>query len=153
MAKGDVSAQLADFAADCRHAGEKDLPKLMRKGVRAAAKPLGEGMKRNASRKLPKSGGLAALIASSRISTKIKTSRRAASVSVEMKKPKAKGLVDLKSINRGRIRHPLFGDRGEWFNTETSPNLITGGLEPEIDQATREIEKVVGELASKLAAG
>lgn len=60
---------------------------------------------------------------------------------------KGKG-VDLDALDRGRLRHPLFGNRRHWYQQAVNPRWFTrpmeanaGNVQRELEQAVREIER------------
>ena len=58
---------------------------------------------------------------------------------------------DLRSLNRGRLRHPLFGDREHWFNQSVHPGWWDEPIEDGVDDIRRELENVLDDIARKIA--
>jgi hypothetical protein len=145
------------------------------KGMQRATRPVKQAARDSALAKLPDGGGLNKYVASSRIVTKISiTGRRVGvrvtgskhnvrSASVERgrkqhrKNAKAAGkkaeipkdpnlTVDLWAINRGKLRHPLFGARGEdqWFDQDVKSGWWTDAMTgPAADACRKEAGKAV----------
>jgi hypothetical protein len=101
--------QLGDLARQLRAAGEsgKGLKRELYAGMNRATKPLRAEAQKAAGSRLPHSGGLAALVAKSKLSTKILTGRDPG-VSIV-----ANGLAAILA-DRGYVIHPVFGNREAW---------------------------------------
>jgi hypothetical protein len=104
------SAHLRRVYAQLREAGDRGLRLELNKAIRLAAKPAQEAVRASARTTLPRRGGLAALVAASKLTTAIKTGSQSAGVTV-----KAAGRHDIRSgvalVGRSR-RSPLAGGRG-----------------------------------------
>lgn len=118
---------------------DKALRKELLKGIRGAAKPLNVAARSNALAVLPKRGGLNRLVARSRMSIQTKTARN--SVGVRLK---ATNTHDIRSMDRGRLRHPVWGNRERWVNQAIKPGWYTDPLkegrpvvQPKIIEAMR----------------
>jgi hypothetical protein len=59
---------------------------------------------------------------------------------------------DLASLNRGRLRHPLYGNREWWFDQEVKKGFWDEPLIDESDAVRAELVKVLDDIAGKLAA-
>lgn len=74
-------------------------------GVRAAVNPLKVEVPRSAKDKLPRRGGLAEKVAKSKYGTRTK----GYSVMFQAVNP-----IDIRSIDEGSVRHPVFGQLNSW---------------------------------------
>lgn len=92
------------FAAALKEAGDKELSKAVGKALRTEAKPLGEKVVQAGAERMPHRGGLSALIAQSRVSVRFSQSRNP-SVTLALTD---KSGHDLRSLDRGVLRHPVF---------------------------------------------
>lgn len=99
--------QMKALGLELRAAGEEG--KVFRRellaGIRAAAKPAADAVKGAARRDLPSSGGLNELVATSRIGIR----NRLTGKSVGVRVAGTKGEHNLRRIDRGYVRHRVFG--------------------------------------------
>lgn len=139
MAFNFVTAhRLRDLARDLREAGRKDLKKAMTREIRDEAKPAIAAVKENARTSLPRAGGLAALIARSRFRTSIKTGKNTAGVQIV-----AKDSHDIRAINRGKVRHPVWGNRKVWVLQSVEPGWFDEPIEDRADAMREAIARAV----------
>ena len=142
---------LSRLARDLKAAGERDLRRELLKGVQRAAKPAKEAAKKAALEELPDVGGLAAEIAGSKFSAKTNTGRNP-SVRITAKgRPNRSGREhDLRSLDRGRLRHPLYGNRGHWYNQAVKPDWFTEAMKKQAPEVRKEIVAAIDAVARKL---
>lgn len=111
--------QFFELARRLREAGDRDLQRELYRGINRATKPLVGNIRQSALDVLPRSGGLAAHISTSRISTQRRTGANSVGIKVVTRPPKKGGSMgrghDIAAMNRGRLRHPLFGNRRHWY--------------------------------------
>jgi len=121
-------AELKRVAAKLRKVEAVELAEKTRKAQREAIKPTEEDIKAEAAGTLP--SGYGHIMAKS---VKVNTSLRKAQA-VFLVKIKAKGKAeerDLREVNKGILRHPLFGKRKPtkknkkvWFITQVKPGFV-----------------------------
>jgi hypothetical protein len=146
---------LGALARDLKAAGEKDLRRELLRGIRKAGEPLKAEARQAALDELPKRNGLAELVADSRWSLQTRTGRN------PTVRIRGTGLInkhgqeiDLRSLNRGRLRHPLFGKRGQWYDQAVPVGWFDRAMERAADNGVRkEIVNVIDAVARKLGAG
>jgi len=143
--------QLQDLSRDLKASGADSLRKEMRKGLRDSAKIVVRSVKEHAPDRLPQRGGLADLVARSSFSVQTWTTN----VKIRVKRRQQTGgkLMDLNALDRGRVRHPLHGNRSRWYNQSVPSGSITDAAARAIPEAQREMGKVMDETAKKLANG
>lgn len=125
-----MDSNFAEVAARLKAADEALIP-LARRNIRAAVVPLPPKIQDSARQTLPKSGGLADLVASSKFTTTTSFIPKTAGVQLRMKavnqatvdkRARAKSAGkryptspshDLVAIDQGRLRHPTYG-RDPW---------------------------------------
>ena len=127
-----------------KNAGKVELRKQLNKQLREAAKPLVQDARDAARRELPQKGGLAAQVAKSPIRVQVRTGARTAGVRIT---GRGQGL---RGADRGRLRHPVFGNRDRWVTQDVKPGWFTGTMEreapkvkPAIDQAIQDVADVI----------
>jgi len=57
---------------------------------------------------------------------------------------------DLASLNRGRLRHPLYGNRKHWYDQQVSPGWWDEPLLESAPQAREEIVKALDDVAKRM---
>jgi hypothetical protein len=92
------------FAKAVKELADKDLNKSVRGAMRKVAKPVGEEVMREAAGEMPHKGGISALIAASRVGVSFRLSSTP-SVALLLRD---KSGHDLKSLEKGILRHPVF---------------------------------------------
>lgn len=149
----DVTVQGADDLARLsrrlKEAGDKDLNRELRKGIQRATKPLKEAAKRSARERLPKRGGLNEWVAKSKFSVRTSSSQRSARVRLVA----SRGKTDERAINRGRLRHPVFGNRKVWVTQDVTPGWFTKPMVEGLAPVQREVLKVMDDITKKVAHG
>ena len=97
---------------------DKALRRESLRTLRTVAKPAIGAARHRARTTLPQRGGLAALVARSRISTQVKTSGKVVRmrVSTRTRDPR---------IDKGIVRHPTFGDREDWREQRVTPGWFS----------------------------
>lgn len=149
MIKIQGTRDLERVAAQLTVAGNVELRRQMLRNIRVAVEPVKPLIRQEALTTLPKSGGLNELVAAAPISIGATISPKTATVKVGIssgRKSKAAknaqaalarsrrdrgessaGWIvrDLRSIDNGRARHPVFGDRDRWSDTAVKPGFFT----------------------------
>jgi hypothetical protein len=145
---------VAKLSRDLKAAGQKDLQKEMREAGKRIAKPAEEAVRESARDVLPSKGGLNEWVAGRlRFKTLIRLSGKQVGIRIKTSHRGKTGLSDLGAINRGRVRHPFYGDRDHWYLTEVTAGFVTKALDEMADTAREEFLKAVDEVARKFAAG
>ncbi|MGE5830148.1 MAG: hypothetical protein ACM30G_17570 [Micromonosporaceae bacterium] len=109
-----------------RRAALGDLERERRKAQRVAVKPLEQAIKVEAKATLPKAGGYAALMGRA---VKVTVRTGGPGATVLQARVHARGKVelrDVRAVNNGNLRHPVFGRRGSpWKVTTVRPGFVT----------------------------
>lgn len=119
--------QFFALAKRLKEAGNKDLQNELYRGLNRAVKPITANVRASALDLLPSRGGYNVTIATE---TKIKIQRRGGRRSAGIKliatgtTPKGKKR-ELGKLDRGKLRHPLFGKRHSWFDQAVPPGWWT----------------------------
>lgn len=150
--------ELERIARRLKEAGNKNLRKELYRGLARAAKPTAAAGRRAALEELPKRGGLAKKIASSRYSTKTRAAGQKVGVRITAKGPKnaGGGEIDIRSLNRGRLRHPVYArgdDRKKWTWVDQSvpPGWWEDAMQIAADEEIRDaLLAVLDEIARKM---
>ncbi len=140
--------KFAALARDLKAAGAKDLRRELYRGLNRATKPLKAAAKESAQSTLPQRGGLAARVARARFSTR---SRAGANPSVRIVAKDAAGRkVDLSRLDRGQVRHPVFG-RPPYVSQRVDPGWFSRPMEDGVDVVRAEMIAAIDVVTAKLA--
>lgn len=140
--------QLKVFGAKLKEA-DKALRLKMGRNIRAATAPLKTTIP-EAAQRLPKAGGLAALIGKSKVSTRITNNAQGVAVRVTTSNPH-----DIKQIDKGKLRHPDW-PRGDdrkawtWSEQEVEPGFWTDPVEALRGPITAAVQAALTETAKEL---
>jgi hypothetical protein len=143
--------QLAALSKAIKAEGEagKGLQKTVRESIRTSAKPLGKFVAVSAGRALPRRGGLGYKVAGATVSVTGNVSSRGISAKLKLK---AKG-YDLPAMDRGRLRHPVYGNRHVWVTQLVHPKVFTEPFKEGAPTVKRDIEKGLLEVAARIEKG
>ena len=130
----DVRVDGAERLAKVAGAIARNTPNTLRKellrGMRAAAKPAVKHVKEAAVRDLPHAGGMGQFAKKSTIGVRTRTSGEGAGVRIIAVK---KG-HDVAAIDRGRLRHPTFGNKKSWHTQSVKPGFFSDTITNERDE-------------------
>lgn len=145
------AAQMKAVSRAVREAGDKELKKALTKGTGAAVEPAKEAVKASARAELPHRGGLAESIASSKFRVQRLTGA-APGIRLIMRRPKEHGggISDLRRMNAGSLRHPVYGRR-KWVLQKIPSGWFTRPLEALKPQISRDVAAAVAEVGKQLA--
>lgn len=144
-------ADLAAVRRRLRDIGDQGLGKQMSKALRNAAKPLQPAVRAEAVVAMP-SGYGPALSRSLRFRTAVKETRETASVVVRVYGDGRRSRRDVPSLNRGRLRHPLYGNRNRWFDQRVRPGFVDRPADRLLPDAARQMQHVIDYVAEQIGA-
>ena len=143
MAALDVdTSDYKAFTAKLKGA-EKSVARNLRKRLREAGKPLAEGLVQDGPEGLPSGGGLADWLRQSKGTVSMTQSR------LEIKLSRG-GRHDLNAINRGQLRHPLYGNRRVWVVQSVASGTYDKAFEKHAGQALPEVERVLDDIMREI---
>lgn len=130
------------------HADAKAIRKELYAGLNRVTKPVREDMKASIGPSLPSRGGLAALVMARASLTTSATSGRNAGVRIRARHKD----YDLKRLNQGRLRHPVFGNRRVWVQQTAgiNPGFLDDSFEKQKPEIARGVLRVLDEIARKV---
>jgi hypothetical protein len=137
-----MATSLEQFGRELR--GFRDRKVILRElrvGIRKPLPAVRKRIKERAVSTLPSGGGLGKWAASTRVSLTTRFTGRKAGVTVKGGRNSSGGRSDLRALDRGRVRHPSWGKRGqgEW-HTQTVPS---GFFTDPVAEATEWREEIV----------
>ncbi len=155
------AASYHKLAAQMRAEGQKDLSREMGRALSLVADPVRKAIKAEAAKAMPSEGGYRALLTGS---LKHRLSRRHAGQQAQViVTTYAQGLKerrDVVALNRGTLRHPVWGRsrpgrRGErianpWSVTKITPGFHDRGTAEAMDLAQARLGEVVEDFAARL---
>lgn len=142
-------AQLAALSRELRAQGDKGLVKELNAGLRAATKPLTAAARQNYRERLPRRGGLNKRGTRARMTVQ-KKAGNAPSIAIVAR---GKGL-DLRAVERGIIRHPVFQTLRRpdppWVSQLVPSSSFSDAMTEGTPAAHREIEAAMRTVAAKI---
>jgi hypothetical protein len=136
------------LAKALKESGNKDLRKELYKGIGRSVRPLSAAVKKGTASYFPRRYALE-LKKSLRLKTKKLVRNPGITRAASAKTPRGKDR-DLASLNRGRLRHPLYGNRRYWYDQDVSPNWWDEVLAEGADEVRQELVNVLDDIASKI---
>lgn len=158
------SAELKRLAAQIRARGDKGLGREMGDGLKRAAEPVQRSI-RTEFATLPRKGGYSGVFSKSlRFRTSLRGAARQASFRLLTFADGSHERRDIKAVEAGRLRHPVFGRSGKitkgvragtiypkpWAVTKVKGGYHRRGTDHAADEAEKEMSKVLDEFASRL---
>lgn len=129
-------------------AGGPALRRELLRGIRESNKPTIARIRESAADKLPHAGGLAEEVSSNRIGTRTRLTGRSAGVRITMT-----GRISLSSLNAGRLRHPVFGNRSVWVQQTVPAHWYDDPVHEDLPQIRKKIDGVMKDVARKIERG
>jgi hypothetical protein len=158
--QGRGLAELHQLGAALK-AAPRELKRELPRAMKQVALPMAREVKTTGAGRLPKRGGLAAYIASARITIKTRTTGRQAGVRIEGGKTKTGGKVDLPHIDAGALRHPVrqrsvekaAGRKPLWVSQSVEPGFWSEPTEHAAPHLREQVLAVIDTLLAKIKAG
>ena len=144
-------AELRQVQNRLRVIGDKGLGKQMSKALRDAAKPLQPAVRKEAVAAMP-SGYGPTLAKSLRFRTAIKETAHTADVVVRVYGDGRRERREVPALNRGRLRHPLYGNRNRWFDQRVRPGFVDRPADRLMPEAARQMRAVISYVAEQIGA-
>lgn len=123
-----MATDIDQFVRELRGFRErKAVLKELRSGIRRPFPAVRKAIRKNATDILPRKGGLGKWASGIRINLRIKTTARAAGVTVVGGRNSEGGRSDIRALDRGRVRAPSWGRRGKgaWHTQTVPPGFFT----------------------------
>lgn len=135
---------------------DRALKRELYKEFRRVGQPLGKQIIAEGSAELPHRGGLADRVAAAKLAQSNSTSGRTVGVTLRFKTlPNAAGQsYDLKTMDEGEIRHPVFarpGVKKVWRVTHVQPGAFTKPFEAGKDEAAEAVITAMETVAAEIA--
>ena len=156
MAGGfDASVQgleaFEQLGRDLKAAGAKELTKELRATGRRLGKVFKDGVSAKAAEVLPKEGDLNVWVSKRiKVTAQTRISSSTSTFRFVTKHKGATGLSDLRALNAGRVRHPLFGNRDRWYLQQVPAHFVDQALDEMGDTIRAEFLQAVDDVARRL---
>lgn len=137
--------QLAALSKALKQAGDKELQRELSRGITDAMKPLRIAIKKSAMDTLPTRGGLDRRVSRSSFRTVRRGGSRIAGVRLT-----AKNSLALGKLNRGTVRHPVFGNREVWVTQRVRPGWWDRPVDASAPQVRRDVIAAMDRVAKKV---
>lgn len=137
--------ELAALTRRLKAAGNGGLKRDMLRGLRQGAKPLIAAAHESALENLPRRGGLAQQVADTKFAVRTRTA--GGNPGVRIVGPSTRHLKDM---DRGRLRHPVFGHQDRWVTQQIKPGWWTAALSARAPEVRQALLNVLAETARKL---
>lgn len=127
------------------------LKKQLAQATRDAFKPLQREIKAEAAKTLPRRGGYAGIMSRA---VRVTVSRRGLDVTARVWARGRGQLRDVRTVNLGRLRHPVWGRRRQpWKTTQVPPGFVTRPWERMKDDIVHGTLDGLEEIARQVAFG
>lgn len=135
--------RLDELAKNLKEAGgSRGLKLELNRALRRASLPLTRAARAGARDTLPRKGGLAAEVAGGRFSVQIRTTGKQVGLRFV-----AKSQHDIAAMDRGRLRHPVFGHRDRWVTQRIRPHWF----DVPVERAAEHVRPLLLEAMDKVA--
>lgn len=148
MSTNDQAAAFRAAAQALNEAADKELRKQVYAAFRKASKPLGETVIREGSAKMPHRGGLSARLATAKLSQSNSTTGRNPGITLRIKSREG---YELPALDRGRLRHPVFGRRRRWVLQRVPARAFSTPFEQGREQVANEVTRALEDVAQDIA--
>jgi hypothetical protein len=129
-------------------AAAKEFPKETSQAIFRATKPIKVDIKQSLASNLPQHGGLAKRAARARLTTRRRTTGKAAGVRIV-----ATGTLSLYHLDKGQVRHRKDGKIGAGEVQSITPGVATKPFEASAAMVRQEIVKAMDAVAKKAVRG
>lgn len=144
------SEKLGALSDALRRYGTVELEKELFQGITRAVEPLVKAVKESLKDYLP--DRYAEAVATSLVERAVRLAGSNPGVRLTASAQTGRGKQrDLISLNKGKLRHPLYGDRDWWYDQEVKKGFWDEPLLDESDAVREELVKVLDGIARELA--
>lgn len=141
--------ELARVARAVKETGDKGLQKELYRSLNSAVKPLTADVKKNIPEYVPAEYA-PALQKTMRVRARRRTGGRNPALYLVGTAKGRRGDRFVGALDRGVLRHPLFGNRAHWFTTRIRAGFWTERLEAGADTVRRELVDALARVARQI---
>ena len=146
VVSGEGADQLRVVAQRLKAAGGGGgLRRDLLRGIKTAANPVLDDVRASASAELPKAGGLAERVAGSKFTVQVRTGAKTAGVRI-----RGQSGWNIGRMNRGILRHPVFGNRDVWVEQSITPGWFDHPIQARAEPIRLAVVAVIDDVARRL---
>ena len=146
------SADLASVRRALRKVGDTGLGRQLAAGLSRAARPLGPAIRAEVPKAMP-SGYAPVLSKSLRFRTAVKSTKSTARLTYRVYGDGRREKRDVPTLNRGRLRHPVYGRRSVWAEQRVRSGFVDRPVDRMVPDVVREMQAVVDQVAAQITKG
>jgi len=144
-----VGADKFGAVAKALREAPKDLRRESYVAMARAVKPLTQAVKDATATYMPSAYG-AEVARTIRVRTRRRGGMNAGITLVGTAKTKSGKVREFVRLNEGRLRHPLFGNRGFWYDQRIKPGFWDQPLEQNAEAVRKELLRVLEDIARRI---
>ena len=126
---------------------DKTIQRALRKRLAEAGKPAAQDVIDEASAQLPARGGLSRWVGASKPSLSMSATRLAIKIG---RGNAGRRRSDINAMNRGRLRHPVYGNRRSWVTQSIPAGLFERAWERQADRVVEDVAVVLDDIITDL---
>lgn len=136
-----------------KRVGDKGLGKQMGRALQKASEDLRPTIRESAAALLPSRGGYAGVMSKSlKFRQQLQTSATSARVVFLIHADGRRERRDVPAVNRGRLRHPVYGNRDAWTDQKVRPGFVDRPVDKLQPQIAARMKSVVDYFADQIGA-
>jgi len=146
------AATLHKVAAQFRREANKDLSRELSNALAKAIEPVKTSIRQSAEETMPRKGGYNPVFVKS-MRFRVNRNTRGADGSATLV-TFADGKTerrDIRALEQGKLRHPLFKNRDRWYTTRIREGFHRRGTDNALDEAQKQISQVADDFLKRLA--
>lgn len=126
----------------------------MAAGMRVEIRKVQPEVKVEAGATLPQRGGYARVMAAAvKAATSVRQAGNRISASADVSAKGRREDRDVATVNRGGLRHPLYGNRRHWFTTRVRPGFVTRVIDRTRDRIVDVVKDARDDAANRIVRG
>jgi hypothetical protein len=145
------TSELARVQHRLKLVGDTGLGKQMGKQLRAAVAEFAPAARKEALAAMP-SGYGPTLSRSLNFRLRVRDTAYTSDVRIRVTGKGRKELRDVPRLNRGRLRHPLFGNRNRWYDQRVRPGFVDRPADRLLPDAAKRMQAVIDYVADQIGA-
>lgn len=135
----DGADELRQLGAALKAAGDKVMRKEVIDSLKQATGPIGDDVRAEAARTFGRRGGLADIVANTKVTTKVRLAGRQAGVRIVGRNT----IKQLEATDLGSLRHPLWGNKSHWRSQSIRPGWWSRPIEERAPQIRDDLRDAV----------
>lgn len=144
--------QLTRLIRNVEFAQTTDVERQLHRAMRQSARPLEVGVKADIPLRIPRRGGYAATIRSTiLLSHKTRGFTMGAGLDITCRAKGRKRFRDVRALEHGRLRHPVFGNRSIWVLQHIVARFFSGPIVRRRGEIADEITDATDRVANSIA--